>query len=84
LLSRRSGVCGLGGEGFFCGVGIEREFGLGEVDGLAAFVKQAGEHEVDLFAQELVLEPRPFELGAEPGDFGEEFLFARWRHLLKA
>jgi hypothetical protein len=71
FFSRRSGVCGRGGDGFFCRVGIERKFGLGGIDRLAAFIKQPGEHEIDLFTQELVLDARSFKLRAEPGDFTE-------------
>jgi hypothetical protein len=78
--SRRSGVCGRGGGGFFCGVGVE-EFELGGIDAFAAFVKEAGEHQVDLFAQELVFEGQPLDVGTQAGILGEEFLFACGRHL---
>jgi len=53
--SRRSGVCGIGGGGFFCGIGIQQEFKLGGVECFALLVVEAAEDLVDLFAQELVL-----------------------------
>ena len=80
LFSRRSWVCGSGGDGFFCSVGVE-EFELGWIDAFAAFIKEPREHEVDLFPEELVFQNDPFEVGAQPGVFGKEFLFARWRPL---
>jgi hypothetical protein len=77
--SRRSGVCGRGG-GLFCGVGA-KESELGGIDAFAAFVKQAGEHEVDFLAQELVFESQPLEVRTLPGVLGEKFLFACGCHL---
>ena len=78
--SRRSGVCGRGGGGLFFGIRAE-EFELGGIDAFAAFVKEAGEHQVDLLAQELVFQKDPAEVGTQPVDLGEEFLFACGRHL---
>lgn len=53
--SRRSGVCGIGGGGFFCGIGIQQEFELGGVECFALLVVEAAKDLADLFAQELVL-----------------------------
>ncbi len=61
--SRRSGVCGIGGGGFFCGVGVQQEFELGGVERLAFLVVEAAEDFADLLAQQFVL-------GAQEGDFG--------------
>ena len=81
--SRRSWVCGTGGVGFFCLVGVEHQLKLGRIDALAAFVEQPGEHEVDLLAQELVLKQRPFQLRTQPRDLGAGLLFMTGCHLLQ-
>lgn len=61
--SRRSGVCGIGGGSFFCGVGVQQEFKLGGVERLAFLVVEAAEDFADLLAQQLVF-------GAQESDFG--------------
>jgi len=47
-LSRRPWVCGSGGGGFFCGVGIQQEFELGGVERLAFRTEEAADEGVDL------------------------------------
>jgi hypothetical protein len=45
--SRRSGVCGNGGGGFFCEVASEHEFELGGVELLAGLTEDAAAEDVD-------------------------------------
>jgi hypothetical protein len=56
---------------------------LGGIDAFALFVEKPGDHQVDFLAQELVLQGQPFNVRAEAGIFGEEFLFTLGRHLLQ-
>ena len=65
--SRRSGVCGLGGGGFFCGIGIQQEFELGRVERLALLVEELPDDGVDTLAQQLVLDAQQFDLGPQAG-----------------
>ena len=71
--SRRSGVCGRGGFGFFCGVGIQQQLELGRVERFAFAAVELAEDLVDALAQELVLD-------AQAGDFamqGRDLIPAR-------
>ena len=63
--SRRSGVCGRGGFGFFCGIGIQQEFKLGRVERFALAAEELAEDFVNALAQELVLD-------AQAGDFSTQ------------
>jgi hypothetical protein len=45
--SRRSGVCGIGGGGFFCEVASEHEFELGGVERFAGFAEDPAAEGVD-------------------------------------
>ncbi len=65
-LSRRSGVCGNGGGGFFCAVGVEQQPELGGIEGLAFGAEDAADEVVDG-----LLELR--DLGTQAGIFIDAF-----------
>ena len=67
--SRRSGVCGIGGGGFFCGVGVQQELELGGVEGLALLVVELPDDDIDALAQQLVLDAQLLDLGPQAGVF---------------
>ena len=83
-LSRRSWVCGNGGVGFFCGVGIQQEFELGGVERLAFRPEEAAEQCVDLRFEQGDALTVLRDLVAQEGVFIKQLLLALRCHLLPA
>jgi hypothetical protein len=74
--SRRSWVCGPGGHGLFCRIGIQQQFELSGVDRLALRTEQTPGERIHLLAEQV-------DHLVTPGDFIEQALSLPVGHLRK-